>query len=91
MRRPANHYLQTTMNRLRSILLAVATVVCTTMMAQTPNTITQQLYWLDGDISSAQAVTSTVDISGLLPGLHSYSIRVKDSNGLWSSVVTKYF
>ncbi|MBO4574989.1 MAG: T9SS type A sorting domain-containing protein [Bacteroidales bacterium] len=79
------------MNRLRSIMLAVATVVCTTMMAQTPNAITQQLYWLDGDISSAQAVTSTVDISGLLPGLHSYSIRVKDSNGLWSSIVTKYF
>lgn len=79
------------MNRLRSILLAVATVVCTTMMAQTPNTITQQLYWLDGDVSSAQAVTSTVDISGLLPGLHSYSIRVKDSNELWSSIVTKYF
>ena len=72
-------------------MLAVATVVCTTMMAQTPNTITQQLYWLDGDISTAQTVTSTVDISGLLPGLHSYSIRVKDSNGLWSSVVTKYF
>ncbi len=72
-------------------MLAVATVVCTTMMAQTPNAITQQLYWLDGDISSAQAVTSTVDISGLLPGLHSYSIRVKDSNGLWSSIVTKYF
>ena len=91
MRKHANHYLQTTMNRLRSIMLAVATVVCTTMMAQTPNTITQQLYWLDGDISSAQAVTSTVDISGLLPGLHSYSIRVKDSNGLWSSIVTKYF
>ena len=91
MRRPANLYLQTTMNRLRSILLAVATVVCTTMMAQTPNTITQQVYWLDGDISSAQTVTSTVDISGLLPGLHSYSIRVKDSNGLWSSIVTKYF
>ena len=91
MRRPANRYLQTTMNRLRSIMLAVATVVCTTMMAQTPNTITQQLYWLDGDISSVQTVTSTVDISGLLPGLHSYSIRIKDSNGLWSSIVTKYF
>ena len=72
-------------------MLAVATVICTTVMAQTPNTITQQLYWLDGDISTAQTVTSTVDISGLLPGLHSYSIRVKDSNGLWSSVVTKYF
>ena len=72
-------------------MLAVATVVCTTMMAQTPNTITQQLYWLDGDISSAQTVTSTVDISGLLPGLHSCSIRVKDSEGLWSSIVTKYF
>ena len=72
-------------------MLAVATVICTTVMAQTPNTITQQVYWLDGDISTAQTVTSTVDISGLLPGLHSYSIRVEDSNGLWSSVVTKYF
>ena len=79
------------MKRFRIIMLAVATVICTTVMAQTPNTITQQLYWLDGDISTAQTVTSTVDISGLLPGLHSYSIRVKDSNGLWSSVVTKYF
>lgn len=70
-------------------MIAVATVVCTTVMAQ--NTITQQVYWLDGNVSTAQAVGATVDISGLLPGLHSYSIRVKDSNGLWSSVVTKYF
>ncbi|MBR6438471.1 MAG: T9SS type A sorting domain-containing protein [Bacteroidales bacterium] len=77
------------MNRLRSIMFAVATVVCTTVMAQ--NTITQEVYWLDGDVSTAQAAISTVDISGLLPGLHSYSIRVKDSNGLWSSIVTKYF
>ena len=72
-------------------MLAVATVICTTVMAQTPNTITQQVYWLDGNISTAQTVTSTVDISGLLPGLHSYSIRVKDDAGLWSSAVTKYF
>lgn len=70
-------------------MFAVATVVCTTVMAQ--NTITQEVYWLDGDVSTAQAAISTVDISGLLPGLHSYSIRVKDSNGLWSSIVTKYF
>lgn len=70
-------------------MIAAATVVCTTVMAQ--NTITQQVYWLDGNVSTAQTVGATVDISGLMPGLHSFSIRVKDSNGLWSSVVTKYF
>lgn len=61
--------------------------------AQT-NDIVERKYWLDGDITQAQDLTpdhANIDISTLKPGLHSLSIRVKDTQGLWSSQLAKYF
>jgi hypothetical protein len=77
------------MKRIRSIMLAAITVVCTMVMAQ--KSIKQQIYWIDYDISAAQKVTSAVDVSNLPSGIHAFSVRVEDSKGLWSSPVTKYF
>lgn len=74
----------------RIFLLAIAAALWTTVVGQT-KTIVEQQCWLDGNISAAQAASTSVDISALPVGLHSYSIRVKDSEGMWSPVVTKFF
>ena len=74
----------------RIFLLAVAAALWTAAVGQT-KTIIEQQCWLDGNLSAVQPAGTSVDISALAPGVHSYSIRVKDSEGLWSSVVTKYF
>ena len=89
------------MNRIRSIVLAAATVVCTTVVAQ--KSITQQMYWIDGNTSAAQTVglanaaavledeSYEIDISSLSPGPHRLTMRVKDSEGVWSVPMTRYF
>ncbi|MBQ6767851.1 MAG: hypothetical protein IJP46_04170 [Prevotella sp.] len=89
------------MNRIRSIVLAAATVVCTTVVAQ--KSITQQMYWVDGNTSAAQTVgpasaagvledeSYEIDISSLSPGPHRLTMRVKDSEGVWSVPMTRYF
>ena len=80
---------QTTMNRIRYILLAALAVVCLATSAQ--KTIINEVYWLDADYTSARPTTTAIDISGLPPGIHSYHMRVQDSEGVWSAVTTKYF
>jgi len=74
----------------RIFLLAIAAALWTTAVGQS-KTIIEQQCWLDGDLSAVQPASASVDISALAPGVHSYSLRVKDSEGMWSSVVTKYF
>ena len=74
----------------RIFLLAVAAALWTTVVGQT-KTIIEQQCWLDGNLSAVQSASASVDISALAPGVHTYSIRVKDSEGMWSPVVTKYF
>lgn len=84
-----NRLKQTTMNRIRYILLAALAVVCLATSAQ--KTIVNEVYWLDADYTSVRPTTTTVDISGLRPGAHSYHMRVQDSEGMWSVVTTRYF
>lgn len=77
------------MNIIRYVLLAATLVVCTAVMGQ--KSITQRTYWIDGDIGNVQTVTPTVDLTGIAPGIHSFSMRVEDSDGIWSNLVTRYF
>ncbi len=74
----------------RIFLLAVAAALWTTAVGQS-KTIIEQQYWLDGNIAAAQTAGASVDISELLPGVHAYSVRVKDSEGLWSAIETRFF
>lgn len=74
----------------RIFLLAVAAALWTTAVGQT-KTIIEQQCWLDGNLSAAQPASASVDISALAPGVHTYSIRVKDSEGLWSALETRFF
>jgi hypothetical protein len=72
---------------------------CIAVMAEDNKSIAQREYWFDNDISTRQTlsenttgVSSTVvSISGLTHGLHSFTLRVQDSKGVWSSPMTKYF
>lgn len=84
-----NRLKQTTMNRIRYILLAAFAVVGLATAAQ--KTIISEVYWLDSDYTSVRPTTATVDISGLRSGVHSYHMRVQDSEGMWSVVKTKFF
>lgn len=74
----------------RIFLLAVAAALWTTVVGQT-KTIIEQQCWLDGNLSAAQPASASMDISALAPGVHTYSIRVKDSEGVWSALETRFF
>ena len=66
--------------------------MCTAATAQ--KTINERQYWIDGNITDAQTLAespTSIGIGDLKPGLHSLTVRVKDSEGLWSSQVAKYF
>ena len=66
--------------------------MCTAATAQ--KTIAERQYWIDGNITDAQTLAespTSISIGNLKPGIHSLTVRVKDSEGLWSSQVAKYF
>ena len=80
------------MKRIRYLLIAAAALMCTAATAQ--KTIAERQYWIDGNITDAQTLAespTSIGIGDLKPGLHSLTVRVQDSDGLWSSQVAKYF
>ena len=80
------------MKRIRYLLIVAATLISTAATAQ--KTIAERQYWIDGNITEAQVLAespTSISIGDLKPGLHSLTVRVKDSEGLWSSQVAKYF
>ena len=79
------------MKHTRTMLLAVVMIFSTAATAQT--TITGGEYWFDGAIDTRQTLTpgTSVDISMLPSGLHTLTMRIKDSNGLWSNQVARTF
>ena len=80
------------MKRIRYLLIAAAMMFSAAATAQ--KNIAERQYWLDGNIAGAQTLAespTSVSIEGLKSGIHSLTVRVKDSEGLWSSQVAKYF
>ena len=79
------------MKAIKGMLLAVVMIFSTAAAAQT--TIAGGEYWIDGAINARQALSSgaSIDISSLQPGLHTLTVRVKDSNGLWSNQMARIF
>ena len=80
------------MKRIRYLLIVAAALISTAATAQ--KTIAERQYWIDGNITEAQVLAespTSISIGDLKPGLHSLTVRVKDSEGLWSSQVAKYF
>ena len=82
------------MGKIRILMMALAAMISMTAVAEDEKSIAEREYWFDNDVSTLQtldAATTAVDISTLPDGLHAFSLRVKDSEGLWSSAMTKYF
>ena len=80
------------MKRIRYLLIVAASLISTAATAQ--KTIAERQYWIDGNITDAQTLAespTSISIGDLPPGLHSLTVRVQDSEGLWSSQVAKYF
>ncbi len=80
------------MNRIRYLLMAAALTMTSVATAQKDIAVRQ--YWLDAGIAGAGELTSdhaTIDISSLSPGLHTLTLRVQDSEGLWGPQVSCYF
>ena len=80
------------MKRIRYLLIAAAMMFSAAATAQ--KNIAERQYWLDGNIAGAKTLAespTSISIEGLKSGIHSLTVRVKDSDGLWSSQVAKYF
>lgn len=80
------------MNRVRYLLFVTVAFVC--MVAWGQEGISERAYWIDLNTTNMLSLgqnSDQLDISDLSPGIHIFSMRVKDNKGLWSSAVTKYF
>lgn len=64
------------------------------MVATAQGGIVEREYWLDNNIVQSQSLgasPTTLDISSLPAGLHWFTMRVKDGEGMWSPTLTKAF
>ena len=80
------------MNIFRSLIFVAVAITAFAATAQT--SIVQRECWLDGNIAASQSLAEgqvSIDISSLKPGIHTFAIRVQDSDGKWSSSVTRFF
>ena len=80
------------MNIIRKI--AFIAVVATGLTATAQESITQRECWIDGNIAERQTIaeaSAQIDITALLPGIHTFAMRVQRSDGNWSSPVTRFF
>ena len=58
------------------------------------NSIAQHQYWIDGNLQAAVTSGSKpqpISVSSLNAGLHTFTVRVQDQTGTWSSQVAKCF
>ena len=80
------------MSIIKYCLAAFATVCC--MVAAAQGSIVESEGWLDNNIAERQSIGAApafLDISSLSPGLHWFTMRVKDDQGIWSPALTKAF
>lgn len=73
-------------------LAALATVSC--MVATAQSGIVERECWLDNNFAARQTIAASptsVDISSLPAGLHWFTMRVQDSQGVWSPAMTRAF
>ena len=80
------------MSIIKYCIAALATVSC--MVATAQGGIVEREYWLDNNTVQSQSLgasPTTLDISSLPAGLHWFTMRVKDGEGIWSPTVTKAF
>ena len=79
------------MRIIKYCIAALATASCMVVTAQ--GSVVERECWLDNNVHSQSLGNSpaTLDISSLPAGLHWFTMRVKDDQGMWSPVMTRAF
>ena len=80
------------MNIIKYYITALATVF--SMVAAAQSGIVEREGWLDFNYAERQALgdgQATFDLSSLLPGVHWFTMHLKNSDGVWGPAVTKAF
>ena len=80
------------MNILKYCLSALA--ICSSMVAAAQGGVTEREAWFDFNFAARQAISASpasLDISSLPAGLHWFTMRVKDDQGVWSPAMTQAF
>ena len=80
------------MNIIKSLIFVA--IAITAFAATAQKSIVQRECWLDGNIAASQSLAEgpvSIDISSLKSGIHTFAIRVQNSDGKWSSSVTRFF
>ena len=80
------------MNILKYCLSALA--ICSSMVAAAQGGVTEREAWFDFNFAARQAISASpasLDISSLPAGLHWFTMRVKDDQGVWSPAMTRAF
>ena len=80
------------MNILKYCLSALA--ICSSMVAAAQGSVTEREAWFDFNFAARQAISASpasLDISSLPAGLHWFTMRVKDDQGVWSPAMTRAF
>ena len=80
------------MNILKYCLSALA--IGSSMVAAAQGGVAEREAWFDFNFAERQAISAspaTLDISSLPAGLHWFTMRVKDDQGVWSAAITHPF
>ncbi|MBQ6224973.1 MAG: hypothetical protein IJJ73_01540 [Bacteroidaceae bacterium] len=77
--------------RIRYLSVAAVLAICSSALAQ--KTVERQEYWIDGDVAGSTTIApgAQIDLTGQNVGPHTLTVRICDSEGVWSSPVTRYF
>ena len=79
------------MRIIKYCIAALATVSC---MVAAQGSVVERECWLDNNLVENQSLGASptaLDISSLPPGLHWFSMRMKDGKGVWSPTIFKAF
>lgn len=85
------------MNHIRQLAWSLATSLVISTAAWAQLSVDKCEWWLDSDFDGRTqvAITNTwqqdIDASALSTGVHTFGVRVGDSNGLWGQPVIRHF
>ena len=77
--------------RIRYLSVAAMLAICSSALAQ--KTVDRQEYWIDGNVASSTTIAAgaQIDLTEQNVGPHTLTIRICDSEGVWSAPITRYF
>ncbi|MBP5392423.1 MAG: hypothetical protein J6Y59_01235 [Bacteroidaceae bacterium] len=77
--------------RIRYLSVVAVLAIYSSALAQ--KTVDRQEYWIDGDVASRTTIAAgeQIDLTEQNVGPHTLTIRICDSEGVWSAPITRYF